>query len=312
MRKIKLLLVDDEEDYVRTMAERLEMRDVGSRVALNGEQALEMIDEDAPDVMVLDLRMPGIDGMAVLERVRSTHPHVQVIVLTGHGSDREEREARRLGAFDYLQKPADTAKLLATVRSAWQRSLEFLRESKDRFDRSMTAAALAEAGLSDAARDHLAGDDAPGTAATAEEPGTGTSEEDGAARAAEPLKVLYVDDEEDFVRTMAERREMRDLGGDVALSGEAALAMFAEEVPDVMVLDLRMPGLDGLEVLRRVKAGYPQVAVIVMTGRGSDQDEEEATRLGAFAYLAKPVDITVLMETIRAAGRAARRPSSPS
>jgi len=294
------------------MAERLEMRDVGSRVALSGEQALEMIDEEAPDVMVLDLRMPGIDGMAVLERVRRTHPHVQVVVLTGHGSDREEREARRLGAFDYLQKPADTAKLLATVRSAWQRSLEFLRESKDRFDRSMTAAALAEAGLSDAARDHLAGEGATGSAATAEEPGTGMTGEDGAARTAEPLKVLYVDDEEDFVRTMAERMEMRDLGGDVALSGEAALAMLAEDVPDVMVLDLRMPGLDGLEVLRRVKARYPQVAVIVMTGRGSDQDEEEATRLGAFAYLAKPVDIAVLMETIRAAGRAARRPSSPS
>jgi DNA-binding NtrC family response regulator len=297
MRKIKLLLVDDEEDYVRTMAERMEMRDVGSRVALSGEEALRMVQEDAPDVMVLDLRMPGINGMEVLERVRQTHPHVQVIILTGHGSDREEREARRLGAFEYLQKPADAARLLATVRSAWRKSLQFLKDSKDGIDRSMTAAALAEGGLPDEATSHL-GAGPRSRERPAEEAGRAVPE-----AAAPALKVLYVDDEEDFVRTMAERMELRDLGGDVALSGEEALRMLEGEVPDVMVLDLRMPGLDGLEVLRRVKSAYPQVAVIVMTGRGTEDDEERARALGAFAYLTKPVDINDLMETIRAAGR---------
>jgi DNA-binding NtrC family response regulator len=287
MRKIKLLLVDDEEDYVRTMAERMELRDVGSRVALSGEEALRMVQEDAPDVMILDLRMPGINGMEVLDRVKQTHPHVQVIILTGHGSDREEREARRLGAFEYLQKPADTVRLLATVRSAWRRSLQFLKDSKDGFDRSMMAAALAEGGLTDDATSQLA---RPPRAEPVPE--------------APALKVLYVDDEEDFVRTMAERMEMRDLGGDVALSGEEALRMLEGDVPDVMVLDLRMPGLDGLEVLRRVRDRYPGIAVIVMTGRGTGEDEARARALGAYAYLTKPVDINDLMETIRAAGRA--------
>jgi DNA-binding NtrC family response regulator len=93
----------------------------------------------------------------------------------------------------------------------------------------------------------------------------------------------------------------------VALGGEQALQMMEGEIPDVMVLDLRMPGLDGMEVLRRVKNTYPQVEVIIMTGHGSDEDEEEALRLGAFDYLRKPVDINNLMETVRRAGRAARR-----
>jgi len=124
---------------------------------------------------------------------------------------------------------------------------------------------------------------------------------------AQSLKVLLVDDEEDFVRTMAERMEMRDLGSEVALGGEQALQMIEGEIPDVMVLDLRMPGIDGMEVLRRVKNTYPQVEVIIMTGHGSDEDEEEARRLGAFDYLRKPVDINHLMETVRRAGRAARR-----
>jgi len=139
MSKIRVLLVDDEEDYVRTMAERMEMRDLSSRVALSGTEALEMVEDEAPDVMVLDLRMPGIDGMQVLERVKEEHPQVQVIILTGHGSDKEEKEARALGAFEYLQKPADTGQLIDVITAAWKRGLkvaaDFLKESKGEFDR---------------------------------------------------------------------------------------------------------------------------------------------------------------------------------
>ncbi|HKJ93535.1 MAG TPA: response regulator [Longimicrobiales bacterium] len=284
MRKMKLLLVDDEEGYVRTMAERLAMRDVASQVALSGEEALRAVAEDVPDVMVLDLRMPGIDGMEVLERVRREHPHVQVIVLTGRGSKQDEEEARRLGAFEYLEKPADTRELVKTIGSAWKKALKLLKEGQEGFSRHMEAAAMAEGGAPDLALERLG------------------------ERASSPggLRVLFVDDEEDFVRTMAERMQMRDVGGDVALSGAEALAMVEEERPDVMVLDLRMPGMDGMEVLRRVKREHPAVEVIVLTGHGSAQDEAEARRLGAFDYLQKPVDMAVLLETVRKAGRAGR------
>ena len=301
MSKIKLLLVDDEEDYVKAMAERMEMRDVGSRVAFSGEEALRLVEDEAPDVMVLDLRMPGIDGMQVLERVKQEHPRVQVIILTGHGSEKEEEEARRLGAFEYLQKPTDTSDLLKTVRSAWKKSLRFLKDSKDEFDRSMTAAALAEGGATEMAREKLR---EPRPQRVDTPPASAAHETQPAAR---PLSVLFVDDEEDFVRTMAERMEMREVGSEVALSGQQALQMLEQEIPDVMVLDLRMPGIDGMEVLRRVKKTYPQLEVIIMTGHGSDADEEEARRLGAFDYLRKPVDINDLMETIRKAGAARRK-----
>ena len=107
MSKIRVLLVDDEEDYVKTMAERMDMRDLQSRVALSGEEALGVLETDPPDVIVLDLRMPGMQGMEVLEKVKRDHPHIQVIILTGHGGEKEEKEARRLGAFEYVQKPAD-------------------------------------------------------------------------------------------------------------------------------------------------------------------------------------------------------------
>lgn len=298
MSKIKVLLVDDEKDYVKAMAERMEMRDVSSRVALSGDEALQMVEDDAPDVMVLDLRMPGIDGMEVLERVKREHPRVQVIILSGHGSEKEEEEARRLGAFDFLKKPMDTSDVLTTVRAAWKKGLKFLKDSKDEFDRSMTAAALAEGGAHDMAREAMweSGQE------QAEEPAVPTPGEPDTAGSG--LNVLFVDDEEDFVRTMAERMEMREVGSDVALDGTQALQMLENDIPDVMVLDLRMPGLDGMEVLRRVKTAYPQVEVIIMTGHGSKNDEEEAMRLGAFDYLRKPVDINDLMEIIRKAGAA--------
>ncbi len=303
MSKIKLLLVDDEEDYARTLAERLSMRDVASQVALSGEEAMKAVEEDEPHVMVLDLRMPGIDGMAVLERVKKEHPHVQVIVLTGHGSEQAEKEALRLGAYRYMEKPADTAQLLKTIRSAWKRALKMLKDSGKEFEGHMMAAALAEGGGRELALDHL---EETREQEQEEEEETEAEPPAGPARA---LNVLFVDDEEDFVRALAERMEMRDLGGEVALDGQAALAMLEEEEPpDVMVLDLRMPGLDGLEVLRRVKRLYPGVEVVILTGHGSEQDEEEARRLGTFEYLRKPVDIEVLMDAVRRAGqRAAER-----
>jgi two-component system response regulator CpxR len=77
--------------------------------------------------------------------------------------------------------------------------------------------------------------------------------------------------------------------------------MVAEEEPEVMILDLKMPGIDGIEVLRRVKETRPDIEVVILTGHGSDADRETCMKLGAFAYLQKPVDIEVLSETIKKA-----------
>lgn len=145
MEEIKLLLVDDEEEFVKTLSERIHMRDLKSKIALNGEQALRIVDDQVPDVMVLDLKMPGIDGMEVLRRIRKLYPEVRVIILTGHGSDKEEKEARRLGAFEYLEKPADVDRLVNTIKNAYRSKVEG----------PMAAAAFAEAGEFETAKEIL-------------------------------------------------------------------------------------------------------------------------------------------------------------
>jgi len=142
MKEMKVLLVDDEEEFVKSLSERMEMRDLKSDVSLSGEQALKTMDEDLPDVMVLDLKMPGMDGMEVLRRAKKAYPGVQIIMLTGHGSEKDEKEARRLGVFEYLQKPVEFEKLIRTVTNAYKSKLES----------SMSAVTFAEAGGFDTAR----------------------------------------------------------------------------------------------------------------------------------------------------------------
>jgi DNA-binding response OmpR family regulator len=140
MKDLKVLLVDDEEEFVKSLSERLQMRDFHSNTVLDGEQALEFVkDKDEPDVMVLDLKMPGIDGIEVLRQVKKVYPTIEVIILTAHGTEKDEEEARRLGAFDYLQKPLSIDVLAPMVESAYRRKLE----------KAMAAATSAEAGVFD-------------------------------------------------------------------------------------------------------------------------------------------------------------------
>jgi len=127
----KILLVDDEKEFVHTLSERLRTRDIDSAVAYDGEQALDMLKEDVPDVMVLDLMMPGIDGIEVLRRIKRDHPRVEVIILTGHGSKREEQQADELGAFAYLNKPVDIDHLAQVMKAAYKKASRTTSDSPD-------------------------------------------------------------------------------------------------------------------------------------------------------------------------------------
>lgn len=120
----RVLLVDDEKEFVQTLSERLLMREVGTAVVYDGEQALSFVEEDTPDVIVLDLKMPGIDGIEVLRRLKKEHPEIEVIILTGHGTEQDKQLCLELGAFAYLQKPVDIEKLSRTMQEAYQKIRE--------------------------------------------------------------------------------------------------------------------------------------------------------------------------------------------
>ena len=101
-----VMLVDDEAPFVETMAKRLGKRDLNVILAFSGQEALEILDNQRNvDVVILDVKMPGLSGLDVLRRIKAEHPHIAVIMLTGHGSKRDAEEGMRLGAYDYLVKP---------------------------------------------------------------------------------------------------------------------------------------------------------------------------------------------------------------
>ena len=120
----KFMLVDDEPEFVETLSDRLLMRDMPATIVYDGEQALSLVDQEEPEVMVLDLKMPGIDGIEVLRRIKKEHPHVEIIVLTGQGSKEDEELCLKLGAFAYLEKPVDVEVLAKTMRKAYQKVSE--------------------------------------------------------------------------------------------------------------------------------------------------------------------------------------------
>jgi len=120
----KVLLVDDEKEFVQTLSERLNTRSYGSHPVFDGEQAMELLDRETPDVMVLDLKMPGMQGAEVLQKTKEKKPEVEVIILTGHGTKEDEKECMEKGAFAYLQKPVDIKQLMSIIDDAYRKTAE--------------------------------------------------------------------------------------------------------------------------------------------------------------------------------------------
>jgi len=118
MDQLRLLFVDDEEELVSAVIERLELRGIEGVGATSGGEALHHLREGSFDVVVLDIKMPGIGGLEVLRTINRRHPEVKVILMTGHGSAEDNEIGRRLGAIAYLEKPVDLEDLLTIVDQA--------------------------------------------------------------------------------------------------------------------------------------------------------------------------------------------------
>lgn len=122
--KPKLLLVDDEEMFLEYLSKRLIDREYDVTTCLTGEDALEKVKEHDFDVVILDILMPGIDGIETLSEIKNIRPLTEVIMLTGHDSRESGIEGMRLGAYDYLMKPCDTEDLVSKIDKAYQRRSE--------------------------------------------------------------------------------------------------------------------------------------------------------------------------------------------
>ena len=243
--KVRLLLVDDEEDFLASAASALERRNIEVITADNGMEALEICGKQAFDVVVLDVKMPGIDGVELFRRIKTKIPGLPVIILTGHGTIAQAFETSKDGIYDYQMKPCSIDELAVKIFEAAETNK---RES---------------------------------------------------GKLAEPdIKLLLVDDEEDLLESIAGFLRRRKLKVFTQQSGEGALKFIADNRVDIVVLDIKLPGLDGIEILKRIKSDFKDIEVILLTGHPKVENAIKGIRLGAFEYLVKPVDSEQLLNSI--------------
>jgi DNA-binding NtrC family response regulator len=114
----KVLLVDDEKEFVDALADRMRLRDMNVSTAGSAKEALKKVEDETFDAIVLDLRMPEMNGIEFLKTVRKKHPELQIIMLTGYGKVQDSVEAMKLGAMDFLEKPADLDLLTTKIHDA--------------------------------------------------------------------------------------------------------------------------------------------------------------------------------------------------
>jgi two-component system NtrC family response regulator len=122
-KKIKLMLVDDEEDFLNSLAKRLGKRDFDIATATEGKLAIKLAKKEKFDVAILDMKMPGMDGMELLQILKKKHKFLEIIILTGYGGIDSAVEATKLGAYSYLEKPYDFEKLLDVLKNAYETRL---------------------------------------------------------------------------------------------------------------------------------------------------------------------------------------------
>ncbi|MFH2050598.1 MAG: response regulator [bacterium] len=251
---IKLLLVDDEEEFLLSSSKALERRGFRVNIALNGVTALNLMEKNEFDVVVLDVKMPDIDGIEVFKQIRKKLPHLPVILLTGHGSIDDAFYTARDGIADYLTKPIDIDTLAKCIRDVVSK-VNKQKKEKEKEPPSLFF------------------DDV--------------------------IRVLHIDDEVEFLESMRKVLERRNMSVTIAESGELALNLLKECMIDVAIVDVKMPGMNGLEVLSRIKKEYPYIEVILLTGHPSVEAAMEGIKLGANEYLKKPPEIDDLVATIR-------------
>ncbi len=129
--KTRLLIVDDEKDFVEALAERLVIRDYDATTSMDGRDAIEKAKRYNFDVVILDVKMPGMDGVEVLREIKGIKPLTEVIMLTGHATVDSAIEGMKLGAYDYLMKPCETEDLIDKIEKAYEKKKEHEKRIQD-------------------------------------------------------------------------------------------------------------------------------------------------------------------------------------
>lgn len=247
---LKVLVVDDSEAFCRNLSDILEMGGHTVATACSGAEALKLAAAQKLDLVLMDVRMPQMDGVAAFKRMKLIAPDVPVIMVTAHSVEDQLREALREGAFGVLKKPLDFDLLFEVIHQASGRG-----------------------GL-----------------------------------------LLVADDDRDLCANLKDILGGRGYRVAVALNGDAALVRAQQNNFDVMLLDLKLPPVNGLETYLAIRDIRPKVVVVVISGYPQETGDlaKQALDSGAYAYLPKPLDIGSLLLLLQQVRREKTAPDGPA
>ena len=239
---IKLLLVDDEKGLCEYLRDFFKPRGYNVFVATNGQDALSIAKKEKPELVLLDINMPGMDGLEVLRRIKSISPEARVIMITVSDDADTRQKAKNLGADEFIKKPFTTDYLEDVV---------ILKVNE-------------------------------------------------MIKAKESAKILIIDDEEGIRSSLREFLVKRfECEIKEAVNGQEALNLLRKDKFDLLLLDIKMPGISGIDVIKEKKKLDYKPRIWVITGFDSAEVAKEVIKQGADDYIPKPFSLRVLDSKVR-------------
>ncbi|PKP57894.1 histidine kinase [Candidatus Atribacteria bacterium HGW-Atribacteria-1] len=245
---MKILIVDDEEGICKQLKHELQKEGFTVEYRISPLNVLEdskraKEDGEPYNLLLLDIRMPGMDGFKLLEEIKKAQPNLDVIIITGYGDEEKAIKAIRLGAFDYLNKPISLKELHTSI---FRINQKIEREEKKPFRH----------------------------------------------------RVLVVDDEKDLCDHIKHELDKEGYLVTAAYDGEEGLDYFKNNRVDIVIADLKMPRMSGLEMLKHCREITDNFISIIITGHGDHETAIKALRMGVFNYLKKPIPLEELIISV--------------
>jgi two-component system response regulator HydG len=235
MKRVKVLVVDDDFRMVRTICDILNINGFGTVTAVNGEEAVSKTLSDFPDCVLMDIKMPGMDGITALKLIRKTRPDLPVVLMSAYTTEEQVREAMGHGAQAVLSKPIDIQAALSF--------LSLLRREES---------------------------------------------------------ILVVDDDPLFCKTLHDILQERGYAVETEIDPHKALDHIDEKRGFVVILDINLGEFNGVDILRDIRAKYPEKPVVLVTGYSEEMADsiKKGLEIGAYTCLYKPLQMEKLIGII--------------
>jgi signal transduction histidine kinase len=246
MKTRTVLIVDDDEIIRKQLEKKLKRNFFKTIMSAYGKTALEKLAQDEVDIMILDVKLPDMDGLEVLEKVKERKPDCEVIIVTGFGTREIAVQSLRRGAIDYIEKPIKMDDLFTALGRAQEKLAK-------------------KEGLS------------------------------------YKNTLLVIDDEELIVKRLKKYLEKEDYVVFTACDGKEGLTIIEDNKIDVVITDIRMGDMDGIEVIQRAKGLYWDIEGIVVSGHKDQELTIRSLRAGAIDYITKPINLEELLLSIKKA-----------